>query len=182
MRSESFTAILSDKGHGVICVSRHQHSKGQYSCSENYAPLLVGLEAALPIKNCCHKNQTINSIKYSRQLDNLKQVIDQRCSELVIHEGMKGITLDHMHLLIRWKLLDFDWNVLSLPPYSPDLAPFDHHLFRSLQDSLKGKDFNSLDRIFKQHLKQFFTYQPGTFYESGIMKHRKRERWKTILK
>ncbi|KOC61203.1 Histone-lysine N-methyltransferase SETMAR [Habropoda laboriosa] len=50
------------------------------------------------------------------------------------------------------RLLELGWDVVPHPPYSPDLAPSDFHLFRSLQNSLNGKDFNSLVEI-KNHEK-----------------------------
>jgi histone-lysine N-methyltransferase SETMAR len=31
---------------------------------------------------------------------------------------------------------EFDWEILSHPPYSPDLAPSDYHLFRSLSPTI----------------------------------------------
>jgi histone-lysine N-methyltransferase SETMAR len=33
------------------------------------------------------------------------------------------------------------WTVLPNPPYSPDLAPPDFHLFGSLKDALRGTRF-----------------------------------------
>ncbi|KOX81057.1 Histone-lysine N-methyltransferase SETMAR [Melipona quadrifasciata] len=45
--------------------------------------------------------------------------------------------------------------VLPHPPYSPDLASSDFLLFRSLQSSLNGKNFNSLVEI-KNHVEKFF--------------------------
>ncbi|KOX74647.1 Histone-lysine N-methyltransferase SETMAR [Melipona quadrifasciata] len=58
-------------------------------------------------------------------------------------------------LITRQKLLELGWDVLSHPPYSPDLAPSDFHLFRSLQNSLNGKNFNYLVEI-KNHIEKFF--------------------------
>ncbi|CAH2228350.1 jg22849, partial [Pararge aegeria aegeria] len=37
--------------------------------------------------------------------------------------------------------------ILSHPPYSSDLAPFDYHLFLSLQNFLRGKQFKNEDDI-----------------------------------
>jgi len=37
------------------------------------------------------------------------------------------------------------WDVYLHPPYSPDIVPLDFHLFRSLQNSLIGKNFISLE-------------------------------------
>ena len=55
------------------------------------------------------------------------------------------------------------------PPYSPDLAPSDYYLFRCLQNSLNGKNFND-DEDVKSHLVQFFVRYDQKFYERGIMK------------
>ena len=33
------------------------------------------------------------------------------------------------------------------PSYSPHLAPFDYHLFRSLQNHLNGKTFDSNEAV-----------------------------------
>uniref|UniRef100_A0A8R1E6Y2 Histone-lysine N-methyltransferase SETMAR n=1 Tax=Caenorhabditis japonica TaxID=281687 RepID=A0A8R1E6Y2_CAEJA len=37
---------------------------------------------------------------------------------------------------------ELDIEVLPHPPYSPDLAPTDFHLFHPLQDNLRGKMFD----------------------------------------
>ena len=55
------------------------------------------------------------------------------------------------------------------PPYSPDLEPSEYYLFRSSQNSLKGKTFND-DEAVKSHLVQFFAYKDQKFYERGNMK------------
>ena len=54
--------------------------------------------------------------------------------------------------------------MLPHPPYSPNLAPSDFHLFRSLQNSLNSKTFASEDLI-KQHLDKFLAEKDGKFYE-----------------
>ena len=55
------------------------------------------------------------------------------------------------------------------PPYSPDLATANYHLFRSLLNHLNGKKFDSNEAA-KNELIQFFAFKKQTFYESGIMK------------
>ncbi|KAG6799391.1 transposase [Apis mellifera caucasica] len=74
----------------------------------------------------------------------------------------------HTSLVIRQKLLELGWDVLPHPPYSPDFAPSDYFLFRSLQNSLNGKNFNNDDDI-KSYLIQFFANKNQKFYEHGIM-------------
>ena len=54
------------------------------------------------------------------------------------------------------------------PPYSPDLAPSDYYLFRSLQN-LNGETFNN-DAAVKSHLVLFFDGKDQKFYKRGILK------------
>ena len=64
------------------------------------------------------------------------------------------------------------------PPYSADLAPSDYYLFRSLQNYLNGKTFDSNEAV-KNELIQFFASKNQTFCESGIMKLT--ERWQKVI-
>jgi histone-lysine N-methyltransferase SETMAR len=41
------------------------------------------------------------------------------------------------------KLVYLDLSFLDHPPYSPDLAPSDYHLFPGLKKQLKGSNFSS---------------------------------------
>ena len=86
----------------------------------------------------------------------------------------------HTYLATRQKLLKLGWEVMLHPPYSysPDLAPSDYYLFRSLQNSLNGKTFND-DKAVKSHLVQFFADEDQKFYERGIMKLP--ERWQKVI-
>ena len=60
----------------------------------------------------------------------------------------------HTSLVTRKKLLELGWKVMPYPPYSPDLAPSDYHLFRSLQNHLNRKTFDSNEAV-KNELIQF---------------------------
>ena len=88
----------------------------------------------------------------------MKAALEEKRLELV---NRKRVIFDrddakpHVSLMTRQKLLQLGWEVLIHPPYSPDIAPSDFHLFRSLQNSLNGKNFNSLEDC-KRHLEQFF--------------------------
>ena len=104
------------------------------------------------------ENQMINSNKYCSQLDQVKTALDEKRPELVnrkrilFHQDNARL---HVSLMTRQKLLQLSWEVLIHPPYSSDIAPSDIHLFRSLQYSLNGENFNSLKDC-KRHLDQFF--------------------------
>ena len=55
---------------------------------------------------------------------------------------------------------------------------FGFHLFRSLQNSLNGKNFNSLEDC-KWHLEQFFAQKDKKFWEDGIMNLP--EKWQKVV-
>jgi hypothetical protein len=64
---------------------------------------------------------------------------------------------------------ELDWEILSHPPYSPDLAPSHYHLFRSLslqQSARRGVSFN--DDAELQNWLGFFTAKPADFFKRGI--------------
>ena len=112
------------------------------------------------------ENQTINSNEYCSQLDQLKAALDEKPPELVnrirIISHQDNARL-HVSLMTRQKLLQLGWEVLIQLLYSPDIAPLDFHLFRSLQNSLNGKNSNSLEDC-KRHLEQFFAQKDKKFW------------------
>ncbi len=67
------------------------------------------------------------------------------------------------------KLLEeeFGWETLEHPPYSPDLAPSDYHIFRSMEHNLRNKKFK--DEIgLENDVINFFNSKPVEFYSRGI--------------
>ena len=123
----------------------------------------------------------VNSNKYCSQLSQLKAALDRKHPELVNRKCIlfyQDNTRLHVSLMTRQKLLQLDWEVLIHPPYSPDMAPLDFHLFWSLQNSLNGKNFNSLEDC-KSHLEQFFVQKDKKFWEDEIMKLP--ERWQKVM-
>jgi len=109
-------------------------------------------------------NQTINSDKYCSQLD-LKVAIDEKRPDLANREGIvfhQDNARPDVSLHTQQKLMQLGWDVLPHPPYSPDLAPSDYHLFRSLQNSLNGKNFDSPEAC-KNQMEQFIAQKDAKF-------------------
>ena len=59
------------------------------------------------------------------------------------------------------------WEVLPHPPYSPDLAPTDFHLFRSLSNAMHGISFNN-DAELKAWLMNFSSQNPVISAEEAL--------------
>ncbi|GFY11891.1 histone-lysine N-methyltransferase SETMAR [Trichonephila clavipes] len=126
-------------------------------------------------------NTTINSEVYCHQLNKLNETLQQKRSELINRKGVvfhQDNARPHTSLVTRQKLLQLEWDTMPHPPYSPDLAPSDYYLFRSLQNFLDGKTFTSNEEV-KNHLNQFFASKDQKFYERGIMLLP--ERWQKVL-
>ena len=115
----------------------------------------------------------INSNKYRFQLDQLRAALEEKRPELanrkriIFHQNNARL---HVSLMTMQKLLQLGWEVLIHLPYSPNIAATsDFHLFWSLQNSLNGKNFNSLEDC-KRHLEEFFAKKDKKFWEDGIKK------------
>uniref|UniRef100_A0A914IB43 Histone-lysine N-methyltransferase SETMAR n=1 Tax=Globodera rostochiensis TaxID=31243 RepID=A0A914IB43_GLORO len=66
-------------------------------------------------------------------------------------------------------LQELGWEVLPHPPYSPDVAPSDYHLFRSLSNALSGVTLENAAAL-QNWLDEFFASKPPAFYKRGIEK------------
>ena len=72
----------------------------------------------------------------------MKAALHRKHPELVNREHItfhQNNARPRVSLMTRQKLLQLGWEVLIHPPYSPDIAPSDFHLFWSLQNSLNGE-------------------------------------------
>ena len=102
----------------------------------------------------------------------LDKEIKEKRPELATRKGaifQQDNARPHTSSVTRKKLLKLGWEVMPHLPYSLGLAPSYYHLFRSLQNHLNGKTFDS-DEAVKNELIQFLPSKNQTFYESGIMK------------
>jgi histone-lysine N-methyltransferase SETMAR len=114
--------------------------------------------------------QTIDAQYYCTQLDRVRQKI--RSPALASH-FRRGVVFQqdnarpHVANATLQKIHQLGWETLIHPPYSPDCAPSDYHLFASLAHSLAGTNFVNLDQV-QNHLKLYFASKPIEFYSRGI--------------
>jgi len=98
-----------------------------------------------PLIDYLPKGQTINAEYYLSLLVQLKDILKgKRCGKvtkgiLFLHDNAPA----HRSLVSQKKLAHLDFQCLDHPPYSPDLAPSDYHLFPELKKQLKGRHFSS---------------------------------------
>ena len=78
---------------------------------------------------------------------------------------MHDNALAHRALATQKKLAYLNFQCLDHPPYSPDLAPSDYHLFPGLKKQLKGRHFSSDTDIITAT-----DGQPSEFFLSGLQK------------
>ena len=126
-------------------------------------------------------NTTITKEVYCAQLDRLNQELKNKRHHLV---SRKGVILHHDNAkphtakMTLSKIQELGWEILPHPPYSPDLAPSDYHLFRSLQNFLRGKFYDNVKHI-ENDLKDFLASKPVTFFWDGIDKLT--SRWREVV-
>ena len=75
----------------------------------------------------------------------------------------------HRALATQKKLAYLGFRCLDHPPYSPDLAPSDYHLFPELKKRLKGRHFSS-DAEVTATAETLLDEQPSEFFLSGLQK------------
>ena len=93
---------------------------------------------------------TINTERYVETLRNFREAVRRKCPHLWIPRSFtllqdnapahtSAMAADYFHRV--------QMDLLSHPPYSPDLAPCDFWLFPMMKKKLKGRRFESLDDL-----------------------------------
>ena len=75
----------------------------------------------------------------------------------------------HRALATQKKLAYLGFQCLDRPPYSPDLALLDYHLYPGLKKQLKGRHFSS-DAAIIATFETWLDRQPSEFFLSGLQK------------
>jgi [histone H3]-lysine36 N-dimethyltransferase SETMAR len=116
------------------------------------------------------KGETITATFYSSQLQRVHEELRKKRPALV---NRKGVILQHDNArphvakLTQEKLKQLGWETLPHPPYSPDIAATDFHLFRSLQHHLAESHYDKCEDL-HHDLTSFFKAKPAKFYKDGI--------------
>ncbi|UYV77541.1 hypothetical protein LAZ67_15001423, partial [Cordylochernes scorpioides] len=117
--------------------------------------------------------ETVNTSRYEHQMHSLREAVNEKRPEL--REKHNKLILQHDNALahnatvVKNTIKDLGWELLPHPPYSPDLAPSDYHLFTSLGHALKNQEFSNSD-ILRKWLVDWFDSKGIEFFRQGIRK------------
>lgn len=126
------------------------------------------------------RGTTVNAENYCELLGKVKDDIRSRRRGLL----SRGVILlqdnarPHTAARTLAQIDDMGWELLTHPPYSPDLAPSDYHLFGPLKEHLRGKHFRNDEEVM-QASREWLLSQPQEFYAEGIQKLTRR--WQTCI-
>ena len=95
-------------------------------------------------------NETVTADVYRRQLNKLNDellqnwpaVASNRRTVLLLHDNGRS----HVARVVQDILLQLKWEVLPHSVLSPDIAPSEYHLFRSMQHGLAGHGFEMMKK------------------------------------
>lgn len=127
------------------------------------------------------KGGTINSETYIKTLTKLnrryRRVRPHKDREhlLLLHDNARP----HTSLQTKEAIDKMCWNILPHPPYSPDLAPSDFHLFGPLKNAIRGTKFEDNEGVINA-AKKWLREQDKMWYRSGI--HALVSRWRKAVK
>ncbi|XP_035205064.1 histone-lysine N-methyltransferase SETMAR-like [Stegodyphus dumicola] len=82
--------------------------------------------------------------------------------KIIFHQDNAPV---HKGVLTIGKLQDLGYNLLSHPPYSPDVAPSNFHLFPNLKKFVSGKHFTSNEEIERVVYEYFHNLSDSNFWE-----------------
>jgi histone-lysine N-methyltransferase SETMAR len=115
--------------------------------------------------------RTVTAASYCSLLERLKAAIKNKRPGLLT----RGVILLHdnarphtAHLTVE-TINNLGFELLPHPPYSPDLAPSDYHLFGPMKKTLGGQKFAS-DMAAQTAVHQWIEQQPTSFFATGIEK------------
>jgi [histone H3]-lysine36 N-dimethyltransferase SETMAR len=118
---------------------------------------------------------TITADLYCQQLDRMAQKLKGKQDRIYfLHDNARLHVVKSPHE----KFLKPRWVAIPHPLYSPDLAPTDYHLFRSLANHPREKKFDD-DHHLKMGIANFFSQKSKDFYECGILSLS--ERWGQVI-
>jgi histone-lysine N-methyltransferase SETMAR len=111
----------------------------------------------------------VNSASYCEVLLKLRDAVrgkhpDQLARGVLLHHDNAR---PHTARATQKRIQELQWELLEHPPYSPDLAPSDFHLFGLLKHHLGGKCFADDEEV-EMEVRKWLRQQSKDFYAAGF--------------
>lgn len=126
--------------------------------------------------------ETITGDRYRTQLMRLSRALKEKRPQyqerhdkvILQHDNARP----HVAKVVKKYLETLKWEVLPHPPYSPDVAPSDFHLFRSMAHGLADQHFQSFEEL-EKWIASWIASKEDSFFRAGIRKLP--ERWEKVV-
>ncbi|KAG5313046.1 MOS1T transposase, partial [Pseudoatta argentina] len=114
-------------------------------------------------------------MRLSRALKEKRPLYAQRHDKVILlHDNARP----HVAKPVKTYLETLKWEVLPHPLYSPDIAPSDFHLFRSMAHGLADRRFHSYEEA-QKWIDSWIASKDMSFFRRGI--HVLPERWEKVV-
>jgi histone-lysine N-methyltransferase SETMAR len=113
---------------------------------------------------------TITSEVYCETLKKLRRAIQNKRRRMLsscvvlLHDNVRLHTAGRTRTLLE----QFKWELFDHPPYSPDLAPSDYHLFMHIKNWFQSQPFNNNEEL-KADVETWLSSMAADFFEQGIV-------------
>ena len=122
------------------------------------------------------QGQTMNSDVYCTQLDQVQQKLLENGINPAQIFFQQDNARPHCSKQTPEKLNELGWELPTHPPYSPNIASTDYHLFRLLEHFMRGQWFNN-ECDLQQGIASLFSKKSTAFYHRGISMLRHVGKW-----
>lgn len=126
--------------------------------------------------------ETVTAERYKRQIIELSNKLQTKRPEWANRHDKVILLYDnarpHVAKSVSDVLKQLNWEMLPHPPYSPDIAPSDYHLFRSMAHGLAKQQFKNYQDV-KKWLDEWIASKQVNFFCDGIRKLIKN--WKNVV-
>lgn len=150
--------------------SRRSRESSNRLCRQCDGECFLGQEGLL-LCEFMPAGTTINANRYCETLENLRRAIQNK-RRGVLTKGVR-FHQDNARPHIACVTIDLinkcGWDTVTHPPYSPDLAPSDYHLFPELKKYLDVIHFRTEEEL-KEEVLSYLRGMAVEFYDVGINK------------
>ncbi|KAG5314913.1 MOS1T transposase, partial [Pseudoatta argentina] len=140
-----------------------------------YSPDIAPSDFHLFLSTITGDRYRLQLMRLSRALKEKRPLYAQRHDKVILlHDNARP----HVAKPVKTYLETLKWEVLPHPPYSPDIAPSDFHLFRSMAHGLADRRFHSYEEA-QKWIDSWIASKDMSFFRRGI--HVLPERWEKVV-